>query len=94
MTEPGLPEPGSGSSRLALAARDRQTPGMGLKELFQRWTKGSNAEAIARAEAESGMTPYERDVDQEDFEGRKQDLRVGSWPHGAEAEETARNEFL
>jgi hypothetical protein len=67
---------------------------MGLKELFQRWTKGANAEAIERAEEESGMTPYERDVDQEDFEGRKQDLRVGGWPHGAEAEETARNEFL
>jgi hypothetical protein len=47
---------------------------MGLKDLFSRWSKGEDARAVERAEEESRMTPFERDVDQEDFEGRKDDL--------------------
>jgi hypothetical protein len=47
---------------------------MGLKDLFSRWSKGEDARAIERAEEESRMTPFERDVDREDFEGRKEDL--------------------
>jgi hypothetical protein len=47
---------------------------MGLKDLFSRWSKGEDERAIERAEEESRMTPLERDVDREDFEGRKDDL--------------------
>jgi hypothetical protein len=59
---------------------------MGLKDLFSRWTKSEDQRAIERAEHESGMTPYERAVDQEDFEGRKDDLAAGSTWAGREAE--------
>ena len=47
---------------------------MGLKDLFSRWSKGEDERVIERAEEESRMTPFERDVDREDFEGRKDDL--------------------
>ena len=47
---------------------------MGLKDLFSRWSKSEDDRAIERAEEESRMTPFERDLDQEDFEGRKDDL--------------------
>lgn len=47
---------------------------MGLKDLFSRWSKGEDERAVERAEEESHMTPLERDVDQEDFEGRKDDV--------------------
>jgi len=47
---------------------------MGLKDLFARWSKGEDERAVERAEEESGMTPHERAVDEEDFEGRKDDL--------------------
>ncbi len=47
---------------------------MGLKDLFRRWSKGEDERAIERAEEESRMTPYERAVDREDYEGRKDDL--------------------
>jgi hypothetical protein len=47
---------------------------MGLKDLFSRWSKGEDERALERAEEESRMTAFERDVDQEDFEGRKDDL--------------------
>ena len=66
---------------------------MGLKELFQLWTKGENARVIEQAEEESQMTPYERDLDREDFEGRKQDLSARNWTDGAAAEDTAADEF-
>jgi hypothetical protein len=47
---------------------------MGLKDLFRRWSKDEDERAIERAEEETRMTPFERDVDREDFEGRKDDL--------------------
>jgi hypothetical protein len=46
---------------------------MGLKDLFKRWSKAEDARAIERAEEDSRGTALERDVEQEDFEGRKQD---------------------
>jgi hypothetical protein len=59
---------------------------MGLKDLFSRWTKGEDRRAVERAELESQMTPEERAVDQEDFEGRKDDtFGASSWA-GREAE--------
>ena len=62
---------------------------MGLKELFQRWSKGEDARVVERAEEESGMTPYERDVDREDFEARKDDLLAGRDLAGADALDVA-----
>jgi hypothetical protein len=54
---------------------------MGLKDLFRRWSKGEDDRALQRADEESRMTPAERAVDSEDFEGKKEDLavfRIGS----------------
>jgi hypothetical protein len=62
---------------------------MGLKQFFQRWTKGEDARAVERAEQESQMTPHERDVDQEDFEGKKDDLAAASSFRGEAAEDVA-----
>jgi hypothetical protein len=50
---------------------------MGLKQFFQRWSKSDDARVTERAEEESRMTPFERDVDGEDFEARKDDLVAG-----------------
>lgn len=47
---------------------------MGLKDLFSRWSKSEDERVIERADEESRMPAFERDVDQEDFEGRKDDL--------------------
>ena len=47
---------------------------MGLKDFFTRWSKGEDDRAIERAEEESRMTPFERALDREDYEGRKDDL--------------------
>jgi hypothetical protein len=58
---------------------------MGLKDLFSRWSKGEDRRAVERAERESQMTGYERAVDSEDFEARKDDTAATSrWP-GSEA---------
>ncbi|HEV8459768.1 MAG TPA: hypothetical protein VGQ38_03590 [Gaiellaceae bacterium] len=46
---------------------------MGLKDLFKRWSKAEDERAIERAEEDSRGTAFERDLEQEDFEGRKQD---------------------
>jgi hypothetical protein len=66
---------------------------MGLKDLFSRWTKAENRRATERADRESGMTPYERDVDKEDFEARKDDIAADSTWAGREAEGAARGEL-
>jgi hypothetical protein len=58
---------------------------MGLKDLLSRWTKREDRRAIQRAEAESRMTPYERAVDTEDFEARKDDTAATSGWAGSEA---------
>ena len=46
---------------------------MGLKDLFKRWSKAEDERAIERAEEDSRGTAYEREVEQEDYEARKQD---------------------
>jgi len=66
---------------------------MGLKDLFSRWTKAENRRATKRADLESEMTPYERDVDKEDFEARKDDIAADSTWAGREAEGAARGEL-
>jgi len=62
---------------------------MGLKQFFQRWSKGEDARAVARAQEESGMTPFQRDLDNEDFEARKDDLRATRDRAGAGAADVA-----
>ena len=49
---------------------------MGLKRFFSRWSKGEDERAIERAEEDTRGTPLERDLDQEDFEAKKEDLLV------------------
>jgi hypothetical protein len=49
---------------------------MGLMELFQRWRRSGQDEAVERATEETRMTPYERDVDREDYEGKKEDIQL------------------
>ncbi len=66
---------------------------MGLKDLFSKWSKGEDRRAIERAEDESRRTPEERAFDQEDFEGRKEDLAAGSTWAGREAEGAERGEL-
>ena len=59
---------------------------MGLKSFFSRWSKESDREAIEKAEEESRMTPYERDLDQsEGFAGRETDSYISNSWAGSEA---------
>jgi hypothetical protein len=62
---------------------------MGLKELFGRWRRGADDDAFERAREETRMTPYERDVDQEDYEGKKEDIQLTRDFPGAEALDAA-----
>ncbi len=66
---------------------------MGLKDLLRRWSKGEDARVLERAEEESRMTPYQRDVDREDFEARKDDVRIGGSFAGSEAEAAASDDL-
>ena len=59
---------------------------MGLKSFFSKWSKESDDEAIEKAEEETRMTPYERDLDQsEGFAGRKTDSMISNTFGGSEA---------
>ena len=62
---------------------------MGLKQLFQRWSKGEDARAIEQAKEEALMPPHERDVGGEDFQARKDDLRATRDAAGAGAADAA-----
>jgi hypothetical protein len=66
---------------------------MGLKDLFQRWSKGEDARAVESAEEESRLTPSERAVDGEDFEARKDDHLAGRDPAGADALDVASDDL-
>lgn len=55
---------------------------MGLKELFSKWTKAGDREAIERAEQHT-----------DDYEGHKADIRVGESFAGAEAVDAARDDL-
>jgi hypothetical protein len=46
--------------------------------LVQRLRAWWNKDAVELAEEETRMTPAERDIAQEDFEGRKDDVATGS----------------
>jgi hypothetical protein len=46
-----------------------------------------------KAVEETRMTPYERDVDQEDYEARKEDLQLQRDFAGSEALDTARDDL-
>ena len=62
---------------------------MGLKQLWQRWSKGEDARAVERTEEESRLTPHQRDVDLEDFEARKDDIAAARGPAGSAAADAA-----
>jgi hypothetical protein len=66
---------------------------MGLKDLFNRWTKGEDERAVERAKLESQLSPEERAIDQEDFEARKDDLAAGSTWAGRESEGASSGEL-
>ena len=66
---------------------------MGLKEIWQKWSKSEDARAVERAEEESGLTQAERAFSNEDFEGRKEDLRTFNTRSGSEAADTARDDL-
>jgi hypothetical protein len=66
---------------------------MGLKQLFQRWSKGEDARAIGQVEEESQMTPHERDAGREDFEARKDDIAATRGPAGSAAEDAASDDL-
>lgn len=66
---------------------------MGLKELFQRWTKSSDQDALAKTERESQMTPQERELDGEDYEAHKDDVLLGQSYAGSAAEQVVEDEF-
>ena len=42
---------------------------MGLKDIWRSWSKGEDRRALERAEDAEHMTPLERDVANEDYEG-------------------------
>ena len=66
---------------------------MGLKDLFQRLSKSRDSSARAKAEAESRMTPAERDADQQDFEAHKDDILMKQSFAASGAEEVAEGEL-
>lgn len=55
---------------------------MGLKELFSKWTKAGDRDAIERAEQHT-----------DDYEGHKADIRVEESYAGAEAADVARDDL-
>jgi hypothetical protein len=66
---------------------------MGLKEILSRWTRSEDRRAVERSKEESRMAAHERDVDQEDFEARKDDVKLNRDFAGSEALDTARDDL-
>jgi hypothetical protein len=53
-----------------------QTVAMGFFDFIKRWSKSGDDRALERAEEETRMSQYERDVFEGDYEARKDDTRV------------------
>jgi hypothetical protein len=66
---------------------------MGLKDLFQRWSKSREAGAVAKVEAEAQMSPAERHLAQQDFEEYKDDMLTKRSFAASEAEDVAEGEL-
>lgn len=66
---------------------------MGLKDLFQRWSKSRDASAVAKVEAEAQMSPAERHVAQQDFEEVKDDMLTKRSFAGSAAEDVVKSEL-
>jgi len=66
---------------------------MGLRDLMQRWTRSRDADAVAKAQAESRLTPAERTLDSEDYEARKDDIVIQQDFASAEAVDVANAEL-
>lgn len=66
---------------------------MGLKDMLRRWTHSEDQRSVERAKEETRMTAHEREVDQEDFEARKDDVQVSRDFAGSEALDAARDDL-
>ncbi|HEX6761234.1 MAG TPA: hypothetical protein VF094_00395 [Gaiellaceae bacterium] len=67
---------------------------MGLKSFFSKWSKGEDEQAVERAEEETRMTAYERDLEQTGgYEGRKTDSMISNTFAGSEAIRSTGGEF-
>jgi hypothetical protein len=66
---------------------------VGLRDLVTRWRPSADEQAIERAEEQTRMIPYERDVDREDYEAKKDDAYIGRTFAGGEAEDAAREDL-
>jgi hypothetical protein len=47
---------------------------MGLKDIWHRWSKGEDRRALERSDEEGHMSHLERDIADEDFESRRDDV--------------------
>jgi hypothetical protein len=56
---------------------------MGFFDFIKRWKKAEDDRTLERAEEETRMTPHERDVSEEDYEARRDDINTGEWEPGA-----------
>jgi hypothetical protein len=67
---------------------------MGLKSFFSKWSKGEDERALERAEEETRMTAYQRDLDQsEGLQGHKTDSMISNTFAGSEALRSTGGEF-
>jgi hypothetical protein len=64
---------------------------MGILSFFKRGSKAEDDRALERAEGETRMTSLERDINREDYEGRKDDSYIRGSFAGAEATEAFEN---
>ena len=59
---------------------------MGLKDFFSKWSKGEDERALERAEEQTRMTAYERDLSQtEGLTGHQTDTMISNTFAGSEA---------
>jgi uncharacterized protein (DUF2235 family) len=66
---------------------------MGIKDLFQRWSKSRHDRAVAKVEAEAQMSPAERHAAQQDFEEYKDDMLTKQSYAASEAESVVEGEL-
>ncbi len=75
-----------------LVTRLRDTAPHGIEALLQPLDPGEDDRALERADEETQMTAPERDVDREDYEERKDDIKTDASYAGFDAAEVAQNE--
>jgi hypothetical protein len=65
---------------------------MGLKDLFSRWTKGEDERAVQR-ERDDELNRADRNVADEDYEAKKDDLAAANRYGAADAEAAASDDL-